>query len=250
MSGLVAYADPLAAVTALPGVGAAVAQARDAVDALLRHPVLRTDAARVAGLSAARGARASAALSGGDVDRVADPVLQGALRATREVTVLARTWRTAPAQALARLHLLAARDLPGVDPASLGRPRPGADLARLGQVSRLAAGSGTAGSGAAAPAVVVAAVLHGELLALQAFGSADGVVARAAERVVLVGHGLDRLAVGVPEVGHLAAGADYRLGAQAYAEGGPAGLAGWVRQCAQAYARGAEEGLGLCAGEG
>ena len=42
-----------------------------------------------------------------------------------------------------------------------------------------------------APALVPAAVVHGELLAAAPFGTADGVVARAAARLVLLGRGLD-----------------------------------------------------------
>jgi len=40
--------------------------------------------------------------------------------------------------------------------------------------------------GTAAPAPVLVAVVHGELLALAPFGSADGVVARAAARLTAI----------------------------------------------------------------
>jgi hypothetical protein len=241
-------ADPFAAVAALEGVGAAAAHARDAVDALLRHPAMRRGAAAVAAESALRGARASALLDGADAelveDAVADPVLQGALRATAEVPALARTWASAPRQALARLHLLAARDLPGPGTAELGRPLPDADSDRLAQLLRLAS------EPSRAPGVVVAALVHGELLAMRPFGSADGVVARAAERLVLVVRGIDTKAVGVPEVGHHAAGAAYDMAARAYSLGTTAGVGAWVRHCCDAYARGAEEGLAICAEQG
>lgn len=240
-------ADPFAAVAALEGVGAAAAHARDAVDSLLRHPAMRRGSGAVAAESALRGARASALLEGADgrvEDPADDPVLQGALRATAEVPALARTWERAPAQALARLHLLAARDLPGLDAEELGRPRPDADSDRLAQLMGLVAAPSRA------PAVVVAALVHGDLLAMRPFGSADGVVARAAERLVLVVRGIDTKAVGVPEVGHLTAGPTYATAARAYTAGTPAGVGTWVRHCCDAYARGAEEGLAICAEQG
>ncbi len=230
--------DPLAEVLSLTGVGAAAAQARSSVDALLRHPAMRRDAGRVAALSALRGAQASAALDGGDPDAVDDPVLQGALRVTAAVPELAQVWGRSPRQALARLHMLAARDLvAGAD--QLGRPRESADAVRLDQLLRLATAP------TATPGVVVAALVHGELLALRTFGVADGVVARAAERVVLVALGVDTKAVSVPEAGHLALERAYEALAQAYAGGAPEGVGAWIRQCADAYARGAEVGLTL-----
>lgn len=230
--------DPLARVADLDGVGVAAAHARDAIDALLRHPAMRNDAARMAAESAVRGSRASARLEGADANDVMDPVWQGALRVVAEVPVLAGVWERSPRQALARMHVLAARDLVD-DPDRLGRPRPGTDLARLDQILALATGP------TRAPAVVVAALVHGELAALQVFGSVDGVVARAAERVVLVARGVDTKAVAVPEVGHYALVRAYRPLLEAYASGGPDGVGAWVRHCGEAYARAAEEGLAI-----
>ena len=57
---------------------------------------------------------------------------------------------------------------------------------------------------------MLVAVVHGELLALAPFGSADGVVARAAARLAAVGSGLDPKGLAVPEVGHLRRAAEYR----------------------------------------
>ncbi|MGH8825619.1 MAG: oxidoreductase [Jiangellaceae bacterium] len=227
--------DPFGAVAALTGVGAAAAHARDALDAMLRHPSVRRDVRRLAAESVLRGARASAVLAGGDPDDVRDPILQGSLRATGEVAALAATWERAPGQALARIHVLAARDLAPAE--SLGRPRPGADAGRLEQLLRLA------GARSGAPGVVVAALVHGELKSLDPFGSAGGLVARATERLVLVARGVDASAVGVPEVGHLDLGRAYEPLVAAYATGGADGVAAWVRHCCEAYARGAEAAL-------
>lgn len=233
--------DPLASVAELDGVGVAAAHARDAVDALLAHPAMRNDAAAVAAESAVRGARASAVLAGGDADDVGDPYLQGALRVVAEVPGMAQVWERSPRQALARLHVLAARDLV-TDPDALGRPRPDADAARLDQLMSLL------GTTTRAPGVVVAAIVHGELLALRPFGVADDLVARAAERVVLVAKGVDIKAAGVPEAGHAALARAYEPLAQAYRTGTSGGVGAWVRHCAEAYARGAEEGLEIAGG--
>lgn len=233
--------DPLAAVAALEGVGAAAGQARDAVDALLRHPLLRRHAGQLAARAATRQAAASAELAGADPRDATDPVVQGALRLAGEVPSLAVTWQHAPLQALARMHVLAARDLPGAA-ATLGRPRTDGEVgARLHQLARLATGP------TRAPAVSVAAVVHGELAALRPFGTGDDLVARAAEQVVLVTRGVDPAAVSVPAAGHLALRAAYGPLLTAYRSGTPDGVAAWLRHCAEAVSAGAEEGLRLAA---
>jgi hypothetical protein len=98
----------------------------------------------------------------------------------------------------------------------------------------------------AAPSVVVAALVHGELATIAPFGVADGVTARVAERVVLVARGVDTRAVSVPEVGHAEFARSYAPLLAAYAEGTPDGVGAWVLHCCEAYARGAEEGIAIC----
>jgi hypothetical protein len=230
--------DPFARVAALDGVGTAAAHARDAIDALLGHPAMRNQAAKLASESAVRGAQASATLEGGEPESVEDPYLQGALRAIGEVPELASLWDRAPRQVLARLHMLAARDVVE-GPDVLGRPRPGAGHSRLEQILRLAT------SATAAPGVVVAAVVHGELRSIRPFEAADGIVARAVERVILVARGVDTKAVTIPEAGHLALSRAYDPLLDAFAAGTPEGVGAWVRHCADAYARGAEAALAL-----
>src|SRR5699024_3177532 len=80
-----------------------------------------------------RAARASAGLDGAGLDLpdetdgiVTDPLLAGTLRIAEASEALLATWRRAPAQALARMHVLAAKDLIQ-DPDNLGRPRPEVD---------------------------------------------------------------------------------------------------------------------------
>jgi hypothetical protein len=232
--------DPFASVAALTGVGVAAAQARDAIDALLRHPLVRRDPARSASASVLHGARASAELAGGTPTGRADPITQGAVRATAEAIRLAPAWRQTPGRVLARLHLLAARDL--AEPDQLGRPRPGIDRDRFDQLLRLSS------SRTEAAGVVVAALVHGEIMALDAFHPCVDLVARAAERTVLIARGVDPPGVSVPEAGHLAlrrASVDLL---EAYIAGEPAGVAAWVRHCCAAYAHGAETGLAHASG--
>ncbi|MFI6388999.1 oxidoreductase [Nonomuraea sp. NPDC050540] len=230
--------DPLAAVAKLPGVPEAVDEAREAVDRLYRHRVLRRARPAVSTESSLRGARASAALEGADVtldalrrDEVSDPVVQGALRASAEVGRLGPTWRKAPRQVMARLHSVAAAGLVGQD--ALGRPSAGGP--------RLDALFGLLETPTKAPALVLAAIVHAELAVLRPFGSADGVVARAAERLTLVEFGLDPKSIVAVEVGHLEQ--DYEAGLKAYVDGG---VAEWVRQCAAAVSLGVRETTAIC----
>lgn len=267
--------DPLAPLLDLPGVADAVAEARTAVDGLLSHRVLRRRSAEVTAESALRGARASAQLEGSgielerlrgqllagtpvdrqDHDEHAAAVVSSAVRLHADLGSVLPSWRHSPRQALARLHVIAAADLVD-DPDLLGRPRPeGAsyeDPLRLGpapapaEVAARIDGLSRVVLATKVPAVVLYAVVHGELLALRAFGSLDGLVARAAARLVLVERGLDPKAVSAPEVGHVELHHAYVDAAQGYAEGGSDGVAAWVVHCAQAVALGAREGLAVC----
>ena len=220
-------------------------EARDAVDRLLGHRALRRGGEAVSAESALRGARASAALDGADLplDAVrsgtSDPVLQGALRVGAGIGSLVGTWERAPAQVLARLHVLAAAGRESEE--SLGRPTGGVGtIARLGALTELVA------TGTAAPAVVLAAVVHGELLALAPFRVGGGLVARAAVRLTVAARGLDRRLVSVPEVGHVELREEYGVALSDYASGRPEGVARWLCHCCAAVALGAREGLAIC----
>jgi Fic family protein len=252
--------DPFAHVAALSGVSEAVASAREAVDRLLGHRILRRRSAEVSAESALRGARASAELEGApapleDVRAglVDDPLVQGALRVSASLGSLAPTWRVAPRQALARLHVLA---VSGSDAGELGRPRASleaTDPLALGSppspsevADRLSSLSDLLTAPTEAPALVVAAVAEGELLALRPFGSADGLVARAAARLTLIDRGLDPKSLAAPEVGHVELGSAYGEAIRAYVSGTPSGVAQWVRHCAEATALGARDALAVC----
>jgi hypothetical protein len=264
-------ADPLAVLGALPGVPEAVESVRRSVDGVYGHRVMRRRSGEVAAEAALRGARASAALAGADwpleeVRRRSDFSADGeahtvgaALRLTAEAGQLLAVWRQSPVQALARLHLVAAGGL--ADEPTVGRPRltgepvdeplPGLDdippppseevAARLeGLTDLLRAGS-------SAPALVVGAVVHGELLCLRPFGSFNGQVARAAERIVLVGSGLDPKSICPAEVGHVELGAAaYVKALEGYASGTPDGMAEWIGHCGRALELGVRESVAVC----
>ncbi len=222
----------LAPLVELPGVADAAESARRAVDRLLTHQAMRRRGSEVAVEAGVRCARATAALEGDDT------AFQGALRVSAEIGALVPVMERAPLQAVARIHLLAAAGSSPQD--TLGRPRTEGDvgprLAGLAQV--------VTATPAAVPAVVVAAVVHGELLSLAPFVSLNGVVARAAFRVVLVARGFDPRAVSAPEVGFAQDLPAYAAAAQGYADGSD--IAGWLVHCARAAEHGAVEGIAIC----
>jgi hypothetical protein len=235
--------DPLAPLLELPGVADAVAGARDALVGLHNHPVNRRGWPASAAQAGLRAARASAALDGAPLapetqDAVTDPVLAGAVRAAEEQSRLLGVWRSSPLQALARLHLVAAADLAPDD--ELGRPHNSAEVS-----SRLALLADLVTGGTSVPAPVLVAVVHGELLALQPFPSANGVVARAAARLTAIVAGLDPKGLAVPEVGHLRQQGEYRAAAAGFASGSHDGLARWLVHCCAQWEAGVREGLSI-----
>ncbi|MGW4194198.1 oxidoreductase [Streptomyces sp. NPDC005004] len=266
MSTTGATADPLAALGSLPGVADSVESVRKAVDRVYGHRIMRRRSNAITSEAALRGARGSAALSGADwaleevrrrTDFSADPearVMGAALRLTAEAGQLLSIWRQSPLRVLARLHLVAAAS----DGDEVGRPRHAGEKAdeplielplpdapevsgRLDGLAELII------AGSAAPALVTAAVVHGELLALRPFTSHNGLVARAAERIVLIGSGLDPKAVCPSEVGHAELGRAAYLGAlDGYVSGTPAGMAAWIAHCGRAVELGARESTAVC----
>jgi hypothetical protein len=265
MSTAGATADPLAALGALPGVADSVESVRKAVDRVYGHRVMRRRSNAITSEAALRGARGSAALSGADwaleeVRRRTDfsddeaRTVGAALRLTAEAGQLLSIWRQSPLRVLARLHLVAAADKADqvgrprkegeqVDEPLVGLPLPSAAETH-GRLDGLA---GLIIAGGSAPALVTAAVVHGELLALRPFTSHNGLVARTAERIVLVGSGLDPKSVCAAEVGHAELGRDAYLEAlDGYVSGTPEGVAAWIAHCGRAVELGARESMAVC----
>lgn len=266
MSTTGASADPLAALGSLPGVPESVESVRKAVDRVYGHRIMRRRSNEITSEAALRGARNSAALSGADwaleeVRRRTDfsgddeaRVMGASLRLTAEAGQLLSIWRQSPLRVLARLHLVAAASNEGevgrprqagepVDEPLIELPLPNADEVhgRLEGLAELIIAGGSA------PALVTAAVVHGELLVLRPFTSDNGLVARTAERIVLVGSGLDPKSVCPAEVGHAELGrAAYVAALEGYVSGTPEGMAAWIAHCGKAIELGARESTAVC----
>lgn len=262
--------DPLAGIATLPGVPQAVEAARVACEELRWHEAYRRRWRGVRAEATVRSARASAALDGArvplDVMRAmvvgAEPggghehlAALGALRASARVEGLmpdlgARGAARVPpfGQLVAGLHSAAGagwladdvlgrlrvdqapEDLRGLGPAPMGSEL-AARLDLLSQVVRTTD----------APALVVAAVVHGELLTLRPFAAGNGVVARAMARLLLTSRGLDPTGSVVPEAAWAPAANPYLAAAAGFATGAPDGVARWVQVCAQGVVTGAGE---------
>lgn len=266
MSATGAAADPLAALGTLAGVTESVESVRRAVDRVYGHRIMRRRSNEITSEAALRGARGSAVLSGADwaleeVRRRTDfsgddgaRTVGAALRLTAEAGQLLSIWRQSPLRVLARLHLVAAAD----SDLRAGRPRQGGEpvdeplvelpLPDAAEVSaRLEGLSQLIIAGGSAPALVTAAVVHGELLAVRPFAAHNGLVARAAQRIVLVGSGLDPKAVCPAEVGHAELGrAAYAAALDGYVSGTPEGMSAWIAHCAKAVELGARESTAVC----
>ncbi|MEU9036841.1 oxidoreductase [Streptomyces sp. NPDC048352] len=267
--------DPLAALGSLPGVAESVDSVRKAVDRVYGHRVMRRRSGEITSEAALRGARGSAALSGADwaleeVRRRTDfgaedeaRTVGAALRLTAEAGQLLSIWRQSPLRVLARLHLVACGSAgPGgagegvgdvvgrprlageqVDEPLVSLPLPSAEevAGRLDGLSRLIIAGGSA------PALITAAVVHGELLALRPFASYNGLVARAAERIVLINSGLDPKAICPAEVGHAEQGAEAYLKAfEGYVSGTAEGMAAWIAHCGRSIELGVRESTAVC----
>jgi hypothetical protein len=230
--------DPLAALASLEGVPSSFAAARDGIDVVLRDRGLRRTAPETTAESLLRGAHASAVLDG-SVSSLAqvragngDAVARASVRLSTALLSLAPTLARSPLQALAQLHtLVAAGTVPDDE---LGRPASAEAASRLQGVARLVSGTTTA------PALLVAAVVHAELVTAAPFSSHNGLVARATERLLLVARGVDEKSLTVPEVAHLALRPAYESNLRAYRDGGTAGVQAWLLYAAEAFAKAAE----------
>jgi hypothetical protein len=228
--------DRLEGAEGLEGVGSGFAAARDGIDTMLRDRGLRRTSPELTTESLLRGARASAVLAGSvsSLDDVregrGDATAQASLRVSVELLGLSGVFARTPLQALARIHALAAAGTVSAD--RIGRPRDPGSADRLRAVAALVGG--------ARPALMTAALIHAELVTAAPFGSADGLVARAAERLVLVSSGVDAKSLVVPEAGHLALRSAYESNLRAYAAGSRAGLRAWLVYCSEAYVAAAE----------
>lgn len=248
-------ADPFLEVASLPGVSEAVVAARAALDPMLLDRRLRSHGAALAAEAAVQNAHASAMLEGAEVPldelrsgELGSPVLRvaaGILDVQRSL----RSMRGWPArQVWAAIAATAGAEY--LEPEQRGRPRrPGDalhDPLHLGierepedAAVRLAMLAELLAQPTKAPALVVAALAHAELVALQPFGAANGVVARAFAHHALAERGLDPDYFAMTDVGLVSLGrAAYVRAIRAYDAGH--GVADWCTHYASAFERGAQ----------
>lgn len=248
--------DAFAAVAELPGVADAAASARSAFDAMLWDRGLRAKSEELARRSPLAGAASSAGIDGIEVEwkvwkagQAADDTPMGRAAAGivalyAELPAIRPIWENAPLQALAKLHTLVARP---VTPDDVGRPRPDAPndpllLAtapdRAAVPPRLADLALRLTRPTQAPALVVAAIVHAELMTMQPFTYGSGLVARAVDRLVLSSRGLDPDNWSVPEAGLQEAGRTaYARALRGYASGE---VVAWIEFHAGAMAAGTQ----------
>ena len=255
--------DPLAPLAQLPGVNEAAAKVVDYIARVHRHKANLRGWDVTGSEAVLRGARASAHIDGASAwlpadGQVSDPVLAGALRAAEllapdGITETQTTWRRAPLQVMAKINSLAspqmgdevfrkkaARSAEFLVP---GRPRQHAD-GRLQLLGSFITGGTTVN------AVVLTAVIHGELLALEPFADANGVTARACSRLATISTGLDPRGLGVPEVFWSRKPDEYRAKAAGFATGPKEGVAEWIVYHAEGLAEGTLEAKSIADAKG
>ncbi len=273
-----AVAAALRRLAAGPGVPEAVEAARLACAELRWHPALRRRAEEARAEAQVRAACSIAGLAGARIplDAVRDAArgagelpadgtgrtVRGALRAVSEVERLSGSLRTAPLQALARLHMAAAAGL--VEDVQLGRPRGAGEQPLDGQDLLDAAGRplpapdgdqlGDRIQGLVdllrapddVPALVVGALAVAEVRVARPFVAGNPVVACALGRAVLVGRGLDTTGVAVWEAAMLDAGPRCPAALAGYASGTPDGVTAWITFFAGLVQAGADRGRAVC----
>ena len=199
-------------------VSTALSAARDDIDAVLWRRDIRTAANEVASASIERGARASAMIDGADLvvpdQSPMGRVLGSALLLTSSVPSQIGTWGKAPLQVIAHLHALTATGFE--DSATLGRPRSGTEtddplkIGSLPEVATLApslmALSSLVTRQTDLPGLLLAALVHNEILWLRPFTWGSGLIGRALVRVVLAERGIDPSPFTIPEHGFAESG--------------------------------------------
>lgn len=261
----------LRALAALDSVDEAVTRARNACTDLRWHNALRKRMPECRAETTVRAARSSASLEGarfpisyvreviGAGRDVPDDLSGTQLSAAVRVAAIAQEYSEKPealgnglSHILSKLSLAAGAGL--VPQEQLGRPRvsgeapgdlgglppapgPAELLDRLAQLDELLADP-------TLPALVVAAILHGEIVALRPFVIGNGLIARALFRIQLVSSGVDPTGVAVPEAAFLSDVQGYGQGGAAYTSGHD--VPGWIVSCATAVEKGVGEGRMVC----
>lgn len=244
--------DPLAGLPLQQSTSALLSATRDEIDAVLWDRGIRAKAAEVAAASVLRGARDSAAIDGADTAVVDDSpmgrILGNAQVLTARVPALVDTWSTSPLQVLAELHAIAAQGF--ADDDQRGRPRSGDDvrdplnigvLPPAGVISPRLTGLAEVITSSTSPALLIAAIVHGELSALRPFEIGSGLIARASVRLVMASKGIDPSLFTIPEHGMFELGRPaYVSAVREYSAGTAEGINAYVTWFATALAMGAK----------
>ncbi len=225
-------------LVSLEGVPSAFAATRDGIDALLRDRGLRRTTPEQTAASLLLGAHASAVLEGSTstfeevAEGAGDAIAVDAVRVSTELLSLVPVLGRAPLQGRARRPCVAAAS--SLPEERRGRPRDAASAEWLRSLADALLAE------TEAPALMVAALVHADLATVAPFPSHNGIVARAAERLVLVARGVDPASLTVPEAGHLAHREAYESNLRGYASGEDSGIHSWLLYAPEAFASGAD----------
>lgn len=203
----------------LPRVEAAVAEANEAIAAVSLSA--RRHAARLENQILTKAAHSTANLE-------PTPDLGIAVAVIEAVNDLPSLY-AAPLQGLAQLHAVV-----GITESPDDRGRPRKDFTQHPRLNDLVAVATSPSS-----AVVVGAVLHGEILTMAPFQTGNGLVARAMYRSILVQRGVDPLIcveIGLEDFGFAA----IATGLDQYQRGTSDGVSTWIELNARAVTFGAK----------
>jgi hypothetical protein len=229
---------PISALAKLPDVSEAVARAEKAISRV-------TDLVAGRRISPSpelvlRAGHANLALQGVSVELsdmsaglIADPLVHNVIRLYETLPTLVRMWGTVPLQVLAKLHLLSGTGL--LPEQELGRPV-SQSLVVLHDLAGLLVNRNRSTD------VLLAAIVHAQLVTSEAFGSLSTMVAAAAARLTLALE-VDPSFLVLTEVGHLARLPEYHGSLGAYTTGRVDGVRSWLKHYCAAIEIGASEGM-------
>lgn len=223
---------PLAPLSQLPDIAPAVEKATDSIARVHRHFANRKKWDITGGMASLRSAHASALLESPTPHNMPeeDPYLVGALRLAQELDPASEdklnkilgVFRRAPLQACAHLHTLAAKNFE--EETTLGRPVDSPEIVERLQALKEIIHMPQMG----VSATIISAIVHAEICVLEPFRSMNGIVARAASRMVLASCGTDPHNLTVPEAYWLKKRNDYAQALQAYTTGTAQGVRTWL----------------------
>lgn len=234
----------------LSEVADALENARATVERMMWHKSLESDHTAVADEVALAETAATLQLEGFelDVDSLrawdgSDATVRGAIRVNEALPSLVGVWRSSPRYVLARLHMFATSDFD----VSQGSPQPGRpNLDETGSARMDALCALVSNPTSDLPPTLRAAVIHGELLSLQAFPLANDIVARAAAKLTLAEQGMDPHFLIALNLGHKERQPEYVGSSKSFSTGTPDGVRSWLKHYGQAMETGAARTLAIC----